>query len=225
MMRADDPFLPVTPMKTTQRIALFGGTFDPIHLGHTTVVTRACQPLAPDTVVFIPARRSPLKTSLPKATDADRVMMVDLAITGHPGWQVSDCELKRPAPSYTLDTIRHFRNLYGGDATLYWLIGADAIRELPNWHRVHEVLDLCTIVSMFRPGWPRPDFSSFVPLWGEGPVQRLQEHVIETPLVDVSSTLIRQRLAAGHDVAGMVHPKVLEYIRERGLYGVREVSR
>jgi nicotinate-nucleotide adenylyltransferase len=208
-------------MESKQRVALFGGTFDPVHQGHTTVVTRVCLQLEADALVFIPARRSPLKTSLPKASDADRVAMIRLAIADHPTWEVSDCEIHRPAPSYTLDTILHFRGLYGDRAVLYWLIGADAIRELPNWYRIPEVLEQCTIVSMYRAGWPRPDFSPFRALWGEAQVRSLQEHVVETPLVDVSSTAIRQRLAAGQDVAGMLHPPVLEYIRRNALYDAR----
>jgi nicotinate-nucleotide adenylyltransferase len=206
-------------MKAEQRVALFGGTFDPIHQGHTAVVARVCVQLDADTLVFIPAKRSPLKTSLPEASDADRVAMIRLALADHLTWEVSDCEVHRPAPSYTLDTILHFRALYGDQAVLYWLIGADAIRELPNWYRIAEVLEQCTIVSMVRAGWPRPDFSSFSAIWAGAQIRSLQEHVVETPLVDVSSTAIRQRLVAGQDVAEMLHPAVLAYIREHRLYG------
>jgi len=206
------------PIQRKRRIALFGGTFDPIHLGHTAVVAQASRHLAADAVIFIPTRRSPLKNTFPKATDADRVAMIALALADHSAWQVSDCELKRPAPSYTLDTIRHFKALYGDEASLYWLTGADGIRELPHWHRIEQVLDLCTIVAMVRAGCPLPDFAQFISLWGDERVRRLQDHVIQTPLVDVSSTLIRQRLAADQDVAGMVHPAVLEYIQRHGLY-------
>ncbi len=206
-------------MKAKQRVALFGGTFDPIHQGHTAVVTSVCLRLEADTLVFIPAKRSPLKTSLPKASDANRVAMIRLAIEDHPTWEVSDCEIHRPAPSYTLDTILHFRALYGDQAVLYWLIGADAIQELPNWYRIAEVLEQCTIVSMVRAGWPRPDFSSFSAIWGGPQIRSLQNHVVETPLVDVSSTAIRQRLVAGQDVTEMLHPAVFAYIREHGLYG------
>lgn len=205
-------------MKMKQQIALFGGTFDPIHLGHTAVIAEAAAQLDTPTVVFIPARRSPLKGTYPLATDADRVTMIALAMADHSDWQVSDCELKRPVPSYTLDTIRHFKAQYEDDAKIYWLIGADAIRELPHWYGIESLLDLCTIVAMFRAGCPRPDFSPFIPLWGQERVRTLQEHVIETPLIDVSSTAVRNRLATGQDVSGMLHPSVLNYIQSHGLY-------
>lgn len=143
-------------MKRKWRLALFGGTFDPIHLGHTAVVTHAGRQLGAEAVVFIPARRSPHKSASPAATDADRVALITLAIADHPAWQVSDCELNRPAPSYTLDTIRHFKAQYGDDATIYWLIGADAVRDLPHWYAIDQLLDLCTIVAMYRAGCPRP---------------------------------------------------------------------
>ena len=205
-------------MKKKRRLALFGGTFDPIHLGHTAVAAHAGRQLAAEAVVFIPARRSPHKSAFPAATDADRVSMIALAIADHPGWQVSDCELNRPAPSYTLDTIRHFKTQCGDDATIYWLIGADAVRDLPYWHAIDQLLDLCTITAMYRAGCPRPDFSPFAGLWGTEHVKRLHDQVIETPLVDISSTLVRQRLAAGQDVSDVLHPAVLEYIQRRGLY-------
>lgn len=219
MMRGDVLLLGDTHVKAMRRIVLFGGSFDPIHVGHTTVVAQASSHLAAETVIFIPARRSPLKAASPQATDADRVAMIERALSDHPGWQVSDCELRRPAPSYTLDTVRHFRALYGRNAQLTWLIGADTVQDLPNWHGIDRLLDLCTVAAMSRAGCPRPDFSPFLSLWGQERVRTLQENVIETPLVDVSSTQIRRRLARGQDVSAMLHPGVLEYIRTRGLYG------
>jgi nicotinate-nucleotide adenylyltransferase len=205
-------------MKMKQRIALFGGTFDPIHLGHTVVVAHTSRDLPAESVFFVPVRRSPLKNTFPQATDSDRLAMIDLAIADHPDWQVSDCELQRPSPSFTIDTIRHFKAQYGDDASLYWLIGADAVSELPHWHGIDQLLDQCQIVAMVRAGCPRPDFSPFIPLWGQERAHQLQEHIIETPLIDVSSTEIRQRLAAGQDVSGMLHPAVLEYIQKHNLY-------
>ena len=213
-------------MKMKQRIALFGGTFDPIHLGHVEVVAHACSRFCADTVVFVPARRSPLKNAFPQATDADRLAMIGRAIIDHLDWEVSDFELQRPPPSFTIDTIRHFKASYGGHAALYWLIGADAVQELPYWHCIDQLLDLCQIVTMTRAGRPRPDFSPFAGLWGADRIHRLQGHVIETPRIDISSTAIRRRLAAGQDVSDMVCPAVLEYIHSRGLYrGSESVER
>jgi nicotinate-nucleotide adenylyltransferase len=91
----------------TRRIALFGGTFDPIHLGHTTVADAAARQIGAERVIFIPAKISPLKGFFPFASDTDRLKMIELAIAGHELFAASDCELKRPAPSYTLDTVRN----------------------------------------------------------------------------------------------------------------------
>ena len=202
----------------TRRIALFGGTFDPIHLGHTTVADAAARQIGAENVIFIPARISPLKGFFPFASDNDRLQMIDLAITGHEQFAASDCELKRPAPSYTLDTVRQFQRDCGPGTHIHWLIGADGVGDLVHWHRIQELIDECLLTTMRRPGYPVPDFERFEPLWGPQRVAKLRQNVIETPLVDISSTEVRRRLVAGADVTGMLHPDVLRYIRVHKLY-------
>jgi nicotinate-nucleotide adenylyltransferase len=102
---------------------------------------------------------------------------------------------------------------------IYWLAGADSVEDLPGWYGILELIDECNLVIMFRAGFKPPDFSRFEPVWGRQRVEKLQRNVVKTPLIDISSTEIRKRLAAGRDVSGMVCPKVLQYIREHGLYG------
>jgi nicotinate-nucleotide adenylyltransferase len=203
---------------TTRRIALFGGTFDPIHTGHTTVVAAAATQIGAEKIVFIPARVSPLKGFFPFASDTDRLHMVELAIQGNDLLAVSDCELKRPAPSYTLDTVRYFQDQYGPETVIHWLLGADGVGDLVHWYRIQELIDACNLTTMRRAGYPMPDFDRFEPLWGPPRVAKLKENVIETPLVDVSSTEVRRRLAAGEEVTEMLHPAVLRYIRAHNLY-------
>jgi nicotinate-nucleotide adenylyltransferase len=202
----------------TQRIALFGGTFDPIHVGHTTVAAAAARQLGAAQVVFIPAKVSPLKGFFPLARDADRLRMIELALAGHAEFTVSDCELQRPAPSYTLDTVRQFQQQYGPETAIHWLIGADGIGDLVHWHKITELIDACHLTTMRRPGYPPPDFERFEPRWGPQRVAKLQQDVIETPLVDISSTEVRRRLAADEDVTGVLHPDVLQYIHTHHLY-------
>ena len=204
---------------TRRKIALFGGTFDPVHIGHTTVACAAAEHIGAESVIFIPAKLSPLKGYLPIASDIDRLKMLELAVAGRDFFEVSDYELKRPAPSYTLDTIRQFQSQYGGETSLYWLAGADGIEELAHWHEITELIDECSLAAMYRAGCERPDFGKFEPLWGRPRIEKLRRNIIPTPLVDVSSTKVRNRLAAGHDVTQMLHPAVLSYIREHGLYG------
>jgi nicotinate-nucleotide adenylyltransferase len=202
------------------RIILFGGTFDPVHVGHTTVVEQAAASLRADSVVFIPARRSPHKSDVPLAPAEHREAMLTLALAGHPSFRMSRCELSRPEPSYTIDTVMEFRKQFP-DAMLFWLVGADAIFSLARWYRIGELLDLCDICVMSRGGVDSPEFERLVPSLGAESAKRLRESAIATPLIPVSSTEIRSRLAAGLDVSSMLHPAVLAYIRAHGLYGVK----
>ncbi|MFQ6035056.1 MAG: nicotinate-nucleotide adenylyltransferase [Sedimentisphaerales bacterium] len=201
-----------------RKIALFGGTFDPIHIGHTIVAADAAEHISAEKIVFVPAKRSPLKGSLPCASDEDRFAMIALAIAGHKDFELSDYELKKPEPSYTLQTVRQFQADYGNETSIYWLIGADSINDLPHWYRIAELIDECNLSTMYRAGCEPPDFARFKALWGAERVEKLQRNVIQTSLVDISSTKIRDRLAHGRDVTDMLHPAVADYIHKRGLY-------
>jgi len=199
-------------------IALFGGTFDPIHLGHTTVAGEACKHIGAEQIVFVPAKRSPLKGFLPKAGDADRLKMIALAIADNEKFQLSDYELQRPAPSYTLQTVRHFQTEFGGETAIHWLLGADSIGDLAYWHRIVELIDQCNLSTMYRAGCEPPDFSRFESVWGRQRVEKLQRNIVPTSLIDISSTEIRRLLAAGRDVTAMLHPAVADYVYSHGLY-------
>jgi nicotinate-nucleotide adenylyltransferase len=131
----------------------------------------------------------------------------------------SNYEVKKAGPSYTLETVRYFRQQSGNDVSIYWLIGTDTLDDLPHWYGITELIDECNLAVMHRAGFAPPDFSKFVSLWGEMRVKKMQQNVVETPLVDISSTEVRKRLAAGREVSGMISPKVLQYIRVHSLYG------
>jgi nicotinate-nucleotide adenylyltransferase len=201
-----------------RKIALFGGTFDPVHLGHTTVVEDAARRIGAEKIIYIPAKRSPLKGFLPKANDKHRLKMITLAIAEKKTFEVSDCELKKPAPSYTLETVKQFQAEYGGGTLIHWLVGADSIDDLMYWYKIVELIDTCILTTMYRAGCVPPDFSKFEHQWGPQRIEKLQQNIIQTPLIDISSTEIRDRLAAGSDVTDMLNPSVAEYIRKHGLY-------
>jgi len=205
-----------------RKVALFGGTYDPIHIGHTTVAAEAVEEIGAEKVVFIPAKRSPLKSFLPKACDEDRLAMIGLAIASNDSFDVSDCELKKAAPSYTLETVLQFQSDYGEDVSICWLVGADGVDDLQYWHEIEELIDACEVCTMYRAGCERPDFGKFEGIWGRRRVEKLERNVVKTPLVEVSSTQVRRELAVGGDVSAMVHPAVADYIREHGLYGSQE---
>ena len=201
-----------------RKIALFGGTFDPVHLGHTTVAEDAARRIGAEKIIFIPAKRSPLKGFLPKANDKHRFKMITLAIAEQKTFEVSDCELKKPAPSYTLETVRQFQAEYGGDTLMHWLVGADSIDDLGYWYQIVELIDTCILTTMYRAGCGPPDFTKYEPQWGPQRIEKLQNNIIQTPLIDISSTEIRDRLASKRDVTDMLNPSVAEYIRKHGLY-------
>jgi nicotinate-nucleotide adenylyltransferase len=200
---------------TKRTIALFGGTFDPIHLGHTGVAAAAAAQIRAEKLIFVPAKCSPLKGFSPHASDEDRLAMILLAIAGYDGFAASDCELKRPAPSYTLDTVRQFKREYGPATSIHWLLG---IEDLVHWYKIRDLIDECDLTTMQRAGYDPPDFDRFEPMWGLERVAKLKRNVVQTPLIDISSTEVRRHLAADEDVRGMLHPAVIEYIRRHGLY-------
>ena len=199
------------------KIILFGGTFDPIHIGHIQVAHSSAETIGADKIVFVPARRSPHKNVLPLASGQDRVAMINLAIAGLKGFEVSECELQRPEPSYTLDTIRAFIRMNSG-AEIYWLMGADAVTDLAQWYGVRELIDECTLCVMYRGGVEKPHFSGLEPVLGPIRVEKLERNVIATPLIEISSTEIRSKLARSEDVSGLLSPAVAKYITENGLY-------
>jgi len=204
-----------------KRIALFGGTFDPVHLGHTAIASAAAEYIGAEAVVFIPAKCSPLKDFLPSVSDDDRLQMIALAIAGNKKFQLSNYELKKTEPSYTLETVRQFQSDYGSDTLIYWLTGADNIDDLPRWYGIVELIDECNLSVMYRAGYKPPDLARFTAIWGHQRVEKLQKNVIKTPLIDISSTEIRNRLASGRDVSDMLPALVADYIRKRRLYRSR----
>jgi nicotinate-nucleotide adenylyltransferase len=202
----------------SNKVILFGGTFDPIHYGHLRVVECACEQIGAQEVVLIPAHRSPHKKFHPVANGASRIEMMSLAIADKTRFRVSDCELKRAEPSYTLETVRHFCAEYGGEVEICWLVGADAVKDLAGWYRIAELIDECNLCVMFRAGFKRLDFGGLVGVIGPVRVAKLERNVVQTPLIDISSTEIRRKLACGDDVSDMLEPKVLAYIQKNGLY-------
>ena len=201
-----------------RKIVLFGGTFDPVHLGHTAVAGAAAEHIGAEKIILIPAKRSPLKDFLPVASEQDRFAMLALAVADDKKFWLSDYELKSSGPCYTLETVRHFQAKYGSNTELYWLIGADTVDELQRWYKITGLIDECNLCVMFRAGCKRPNFAEFEALWGRQRIEKLQQNIIETPLIDISGTEIRSRLAAGGDAADMLHPKVADYIRRHRLY-------
>lgn len=204
-------------MKTFKTI-LFGGSFDPIHNGHLCVAREVFRLLDADQLIFVPARRSPHKHEFPTA-GAHRLEMIRLAIANDTSFSVSDCELNRPAPSYTLDTVNYFRNELGASATLFWLIGADQLNDFDKWHRMTDLVEACCICVMYRAGYPKPSFEGLEQVLRPDQVSKLQDHVVATSLIPISSTDVRRQLAGGLLPSELIAEPVLQYIRAHHLYG------
>ncbi len=203
---------------TERRIALFGGTFDPIHRGHAAVAADAAKRIGAEKVIFIPPKCSPLKTICPHAGDNDRMNMITLVIGNQKNLEASDYELRKSRLSYTIETVKHFQSEYGSQTAIYWLLGADSIDELAHWYKIDELIDICNLAVMYRGGCKPPDFSRLESILGSDRLKKLRQNVLQTPLIEVSSTEIRKRLAAGLDVTDMLHPAVADYIRTHQLY-------
>ncbi|HBG26328.1 MAG: nicotinate (nicotinamide) nucleotide adenylyltransferase [Planctomycetes bacterium GWF2_41_51] len=201
-----------------EKIILFGGTFDPIHKGHIEVAQSALEKIGAGKIILIPARRSPHKNKQPVAADIDRIAMLQLAVNSNKAFQISNIELNRAEPSYTIDTIHQLREKFGDDCDFYWLIGADMLKDLPLWHKINDLLDECNICVMNRGGYEKPDFNSLRRKLSPEKTEKLRQNMIETPLIEINSTEIRQRLFNEQDVSQFLHPDVLDYIKRRKLY-------
>jgi nicotinate-nucleotide adenylyltransferase len=183
-----------------KKIALYGGTFDPIHHGHLIVAREALERLGTEEVIFIPARVSPLRKNAPVARDEIRLLMIRVAIENEPGFAVDDCELRRPPPSYTIDTIEQIRQREG-DSTIYCLVGEDNVDKLTKWRRFADLEKMVRFVVLDRTG-QRPSHVY--------PVIRRK--------IDISATEIRKRVATGRSIRYFVPPAVEEIIRREKLY-------
>jgi nicotinate-nucleotide adenylyltransferase len=192
-----------------------GGTFDPIHLGHVAMAEAGAECAGLDRVLLVPAAVPPHRPAA-AAPAADRLEMTRLAARGRPRLEVSDMELRRHGPSYTVDTLRELAARRPGDE-LHLLLGWDAARDLGTWRAPDEVLRLARLVVVGRPGYPRPSAAELSAA-GIDPARVL---LCERPTPEVDSTDIRRLAEAGASLAGLVAPAVEEYLRRRGLYGAR----
>lgn len=185
-------------------IGLFGGSFDPVHHGHLIVGQVASEKLKLDSLRFVPAREQPFKVGRHRTSSEHRAAMLTLALSGVPGFSVEPSELARPAPSYTVDTLRQLRHREPG-VEFALLLGADAAAELPAWKEAGQVMDLAKIFVFGRPGTPVPALS-----WVAG--------TVEVPAIDISATEIRRRVRDRQSIRYWVPESVAEYIRAHRLY-------
>lgn len=204
----------------TGAIGVFGGTFDPIHLGHLFIAQEAAAAIPLDRVLFVPTADPIHRPSPPVASPDDRAQMVRRAIADNGQFEFSPLELERPGPSFTIDTLRILAQLYPGRA-LYFIVGSDSLAELPRWREPRAILDLARVVGMARPGRQSLDLDA---LEEALPGARQRVCVVQSPGLEVSARDIRARLAAGKPIRYLVPDSVRTYIEESRLYGIQSAK-
>jgi len=193
------------------RLGIMGGTFDPIHYGHLVAAEEARAQLGLDLVMFVPCRQPPHKKSY-QVTDAEhRYAMAVCATCTNPYFVASRIELERPPPSYTMDTLRQL-HAKCPSAELLFITGADAVRELLTWREPEQVVALCRLVAVTRPGYDLAGLEREL-----GDLAR-EVSTIEAPGVNISSTQMRERVAQGRPIKYLTPSAVAAYIVKHGLY-------
>jgi nicotinate-nucleotide adenylyltransferase len=196
------------------RLGVFGGTFNPVHLGHLILAEQCREQARLDKVLFIPAARPPHKDEQALAPYAQRVEMLALAISGNPAFRIDDLEKDRPGPSYTVDTLSLLRERHA-EAELFLIIGSDTLRDLPKWHETVRILELAGLLVVPRPGWPvaaAEDVKAALGLPGSFP---LRYQVCDIPLIDIASRDLRRRIAEGRSIRYLVPRAVEAYLQEK----------
>ncbi len=198
-----------------ERVGALGGTFDPPHRAHLHLADAAAQALELDRLILVPAGDPWRKRDRQVTAAEHRLAMTQAAAEARGGGlEVSDIEVRRSGPTYTLDTVRELRE--SGAQQLWWIMGADAVLDLPHWHRAGEILTCARIAAAVRPGaeLDRRRLDRLIPGLG-----RWLDWVPMAP-IELSASDLRERIARGDDVSGDVPTSVLDYARKHGLYGL-----
>jgi len=197
-----------------RKIAIFGGTFDPVHLGHLIMAEQCREQAGLDELWFVPAARPPHKRDLQPAPFERRAEMLALAVAGHPGFRVETLEKDRPGPSYTADTLQELTAAHH-DVDWYFVLGSDSVVDLPGWYQPQRIVALAHLLIVARPGVIVPAAEELARTLGAA----VRMQVIAAPLIGIASTDIRQRAAAGRSVRYLVPRPVEVYLVEKQLYG------
>jgi nicotinate-nucleotide adenylyltransferase len=202
---------------TQRRIGLMGGTFDPIHHGHLVAAEEARWQFDLDRVLFIPTGQ-PWQKPVGVSRAEDRYRMTVIATASNPAFAVSRIEIEHPGPTYTVDTLRRLRADLGEDARLFFITGADAVLHILTWKDRDEVLALAEFIAATRPGYDLDRLTERLP------VARERLHPLEIPMLAISSTELRARVARGQPIQYLVPDGVAEYVADRGLYRTEEAA-
>ncbi|OPZ84837.1 MAG: Nicotinate-nucleotide adenylyltransferase [Firmicutes bacterium ADurb.Bin419] len=199
-----------------EKIGISGGTFNPIHYGHLIVAEMVRDEFGLEKILFVPSGMPPHKDLRDVAGAEHRFNMVRQAVNNNPYFFESRVEVERGGYTYTIDTLKNLRQTYGKDAKLYYIIGADVLSDLLTWRNYQEVFGICEFIAVLRPGngievfnrqmeYLRDNFGAVI-------------HFMDTPLIEISSTEIRNRIKQGKSIKYLVPDSVEDYIKENRLY-------
>lgn len=197
-------------------IGMFGGTFDPVHLGHLIVAEESRVRLGLERVLFVPAGMPWMKALRRDVTPAaHRVAMVRLAIASNPHFELSTIDVERPGSSYSVETVGRLRQSLGPGAEIYFILGCDSLNQVDRWKEPGRLISMCHMVAAPRPGCRPPDLERLEKLF-PGVTERTV--LLEMDPIGISSSEIRRRVAEGGSIRYLVPPEVEAYIRAEGLY-------
>ncbi len=200
-----------------KKIGIMGGTFDPPHFGHFVIAQAALEQLGLDKVVFIPNGNIVYKDASGEAQSRHRFNMLRAVIESNPDFELSDIEISRAGTCYTADTLTQLKGGEYKDAELYFLVGADSLDYMEKWYSPDVIFGLCTVAAAERPGFEKSDIDKKISELTEAFGAKIER--ISIPLIGVSSTMLRRKLAAGESIRYLTHDSVIEYIKRHGLYG------
>jgi nicotinate-nucleotide adenylyltransferase len=198
------------------RIGIFGGTFDPVHVGHLVMAEQCREQGRLDEVWFVPAARPPHKAEHDITPFDRRVEMLSLAIAGHPAFRINELERHRAGPSFTVDTVEELQQQHPGN-DLHWILGSDSLYDLPGWRSPARIVELAGLLIVPRPSfpvWPEEQLRGSLKL----PNAALRMLVVHSPLMDVSSRDLRRRAAEGRSLRYLTPRAVECYIEQHHLY-------
>ena len=200
------------------KVGVFGGSFDPVHLGHLVLAEQCRERAKLDRVLFVPAARPPHKPDRVLSPFAQRVEMLTLAISGNPAFAVDELENDRPGPSFTVHTLAELKARSSEDD--FWLIlGADSLIDLPLWYEPTKILELAGLLVVGRPGWNAPSETELRANLSLAESTPLRIEGVNCPLVEIASRDLRSRIANGRSVRYQIPRAVEAYLHDKGLYG------
>lgn len=207
-------------MQDASQAILFGGTFDPVHHGHLIIARAVAEQTGCNRIIFVPTADPPHKNKV-HAAGEHRLAMLRLALQDQEWADVSAVELQRQGRSYTYETVKQFLSISQAGGQIRWLVGADMLEDLPNWYRVGELLELADIVTAVRPPWYARLAEIFADLeskLGRQRVERLKKFIVQTPMIEISASEIRQRVKESKSIQFLTPDSVVKYIAQNKLY-------